>query len=177
MLMAAATTGMVATSQAATIYTENSSPDLANTEGGANVLTSGNVADQVIGNLDSNTDRADHFILNNLPGGGTITLSYNYTDSDSELGVTFTFADPNSGVLETVVIPSINNSANGITSELTIPDSGQIRVSVVNDGSFEGGGPASNWEVSIQEMAAVPEPSGAALLALGSLLAMKRRRI
>ncbi len=169
--MAAATTGLVATSQAAVIYNESSGGDLANSSGAATVLSSG--TNEVIGELHHIDDTNDHFIIGNLSPGGTANFSYSYEKTDWAIEVGFTFSDPAGGdLLATGFMLPLTGS--GSTGNLTVPASGQIRVSVQNQYTSEGGGPTTTWSVSTADV--VPEPSGAALIALGSLLALRRKR-
>lgn len=174
--MAAATTGLVASSvssHAAVIYTEGL--DLANTAGAAAVISSGTVGDEVVGNLDVNTDANDHYIVGGFTPGGTAAFDMSFTKNDPDFSVNFTFTDPtNENVLGSTGAISANDFAGG-TMPFIVPSNGQIRVSVQNAGISEAGGPGTSWSVSAS-LSTVPEPSGAALLALGSLLALKRRR-
>lgn len=171
MLMAAATSGIVASSQAAVIYDEGVSGDLANSSGAATVLTSG--TDTVTGSLHDLFDRGDHFIIGSLVPGGTATFDWDYNKNDDQLQVGFTFSDPAGGSLYTTGFMSVNNDS-GTTPSLTVPASGQIRVSVMNQFSAEAGSPVTSWSASTTDV--VPEPSTSALVALGSLLALRRRR-
>lgn len=171
LLMAAASSGIVASSQAATIYDESIGGDLANTSVTATVLTSG--TDSVIGTLDDPGDRSDHFIIGSLSAGGLAIFDWNYAKNDEQLQVGFTFSDPAGAQLHSTgfLAPDTNS---GSTPSLTVPASGQVRVSVEYAGSWESGETDSSWGVSTTDV--VPEPSTSALVALGSLLALRRRR-
>lgn len=172
LLMAAATSGIVATTQVAVIYDEDfGGSDLADTAGTATVLTSG--TDTVAGTLHDTTDRNDHFIISSLAPGGLATFDWNYAKEDGQLQVGFTFSDPAGGTLHTTGFLSTNIN-NGSTPSLTVPASGQILVSVQNQFTAEAGGPSTSWGVATADV--VPEPSSSALVALGSLLALRRRR-
>ncbi len=174
--MAAATSGMAATSQAAAIYNESISGDLSNSSASPTVLTSG--TDQIIGTLvepfSANPDPFDYFILSSLAPGGTANFSFNFNKPNSTYGVNFTFRNADT----LAVLFSTGNvndpSGSGTTGALSVPLSGQIRISVENTGSAEGTPGNTSWAVSTADV--IPEPSGAALVALGALLALKRRR-
>lgn len=176
LLMAAATSGMVATSQAAAVYNESINGDLSNSSASPTVLTSG--TDQIIGTLiepfSVNPDPFDHFILGSLAPGGTADFTFAFDKPNTTYGVNFTFFNPDT--LAVLFSTGANNDASGggTTGPLTVPLSGQIRISVENTGSAEGTPGNTSWTVSTADV--VPEPSGAALLALGALLALQRRR-
>ena len=170
LLMAAATSGMAATSQAAVTYNESINGDLSNSSASPTVLTSG--TDQIIGTLSFAPDPSDYFVLTGLPAGGTANFSFNYLKADNQLFVRFLFSNPTGGNLYDTGF-NVADSSSGSTGALTIPASGQIRISVENGGTYEAN-PTTSWNVSAVEV--IPEPSGAALVALGSLLALKRRR-
>ena len=169
-MMAAATTGLMGTSDAATIYNEISSGDLSNAIGSPTVL--GNDVRNAQGSLTDNTDLADHFNFRDLTVGYLATFNYGFS-TDPTLAVSFTFSDPGGGTLAT--FGPASGTGNGSTSQVVVPAGGQIRVSVVSSqaGSVEGF-PTTSWNIGVTQ--AVPEPSGAALVALGSLLALRRRR-
>ena len=169
LLMAAATSGMAATSQAA-VYNESINGDLSNSSGSPTVLTSG--TDPINGTLNFLADPSDYFILSGLPAGGTAKFSFNHLKADNQLSVRFLFSDPTGGNLYDTGFNLADNSS-GSTGALAIPASGQIRISVENGGTYEAN-PNTSWNVSTVEV--IPEPSGAALVALGALLALKRRR-
>ena len=169
LLMAAATSGMAATSQAA-VYNESINGDLSNSSGSPTVLTSG--TDPINGTLNFWADPSDYFILSGLPAGGTAKFSFDHLKADNQLSVRFLFSDPTGGNLYDTGFNLADNSS-GSTGELAIPASGQIRISVENGGTYEAN-PNTSWNVSTVEV--IPEPSGAALVALGALLALKRRR-
>ena len=167
--MAAATSGMAATSQAA-VYNESINGDLSNSSGSPTVLTSG--TDPINGTLNFLADPSDYFILSGLPAGGTAKFSFDHLKADNQLSVRFLFSDPTGGNLYDTGFNLADNSS-GSTGALAIPASGQIRISVENGGTYEAN-PNTSWNVSTVEV--IPEPSGAALVALGVLLALKRRR-
>ena len=169
LLMAAATSGMAATSQAA-VYNESINGDLSNSSGSPTVLTSG--TDPINGTLNFLADPSDYFILSGLPAGGTAKFSFDHLKADNQLSVRFLFSDPTGGNLYDTGFNLADNSS-GSTGALAIPASGQIRISVENGGTYEAS-PNTSWNVSTVEV--IPEPSGAALVALGALLALKRRR-
>ena len=169
LLMAAATSGMAATSQAA-VYNESINGDLSNSSGSPTVLTSG--TDPINGTLNFLADPSDYFILSGLPAGGTAKFSFDHLKADNQLSVRFLFSDPTGGNLYDTGFNLADNSS-GSTGALAIPASGQIRISVENGGTYEAN-PNTSWNVSTVEV--IPEPSGAALVALGALLALKRRR-
>jgi len=112
-------------------------------------------------------------MLGSLLPGGTATLDWSYVKDDDQLQVGFTFSDPAGGELHNTGV-LFSNSDSGSTPSLTVPASGQIRVSVQNASSTEAGGPTTSWDVTTADV--VPEPSSSALVALGSLLALRRRR-
>lgn len=169
MLMAAATSGMAATSQAAVVYNESINGDLSNSSASPTVLTSG--TDQILGTLSDPSDRTDYFILSSLAPGAAFTFSFD--KPNSTLGVNFTFQDADTlAVLFST--GSNSTSGGGTTGSLAVPMSGQIRISVENTSSAEGFPVGTTWSVSTTDV--VPEPSGAALVALGALLALQRRR-
>lgn len=173
MLMAAATTGMAATSQAALTYNETISGDLSNNSGVSTMLASG--TDEIIGGLNTSTDPSDYFIVSSLDPGGTATFSFSFNKVSTAFGVNFTFRDADSLVV--LFSTGANNamSGGGTTLPLAVTSSGQIRISVENIGTSEGfEDPSTSWSVSTLDV--VPEPAGAALLALGSLLALRRQR-
>lgn len=167
--MAAATTGLMGTSDAATVYDEISSGDLSNAIGSPTVLGNGVLDAQ--GSLRDNTDLADHFLFN-LTAGYLATFNYGFS-TDPTLAVSFTFSNPSGGTLAT--FGPATGSGNGSTNQVVVPAGGQIRVSVVSSqvGSVEGF-PTTSWNIGVTQV--VPEPSGAALAALGSLLALRRKR-
>lgn len=170
-LMMAATSGLVATGSAATVYDETTGGDLSNDSMSPTVLTSG--TDTVFGGLHADTDRDDHFIITNLMGGGTAQFGFATVIDDGGLQVQFTFRDPAGGVLYTS--PLYTDDAMGSTGPITVPGSGQVKVSVQNFSTVEGGSPATTWSVSTNDV--IPETSTAALAALGALLAMRRSRL
>ncbi len=177
MLMAAATTGMAATSQAALTYNESFSGDLSDFIGSPTILTSG--TNEIIGGLitsnSENPDPSDYFIVSSLDPGGTATFSFSFVKPGTSFGVNFTFSDP--GTSEELFSTGDNNatSGTGTTGALAVPLSGKIRISVENIATTEGfEDPSTSWSVSTPDV--VPEPAGAALLALGSLLALRRQR-
>jgi hypothetical protein len=90
----------------------------------------------------------------------------------NQLSVRFLFSDPVGGTLYDTGF-DLADSSSGTTGALVIPASGQVRISVENGGTYESN-PNTSWNVSAVDV--VPEPSGAALVALGSLLALKRKR-
>ena len=172
LLMAAATSGMAATSQAAVVYIESINGDLSNFSASPTVLTSG--MDEVNGTLTDPSDPFDYFILSSLAPGGTADFSFNFNKPNTSYGVNFTFQDADS--LAVLFSTGSNNAASGggTTGALAVPLSGQIRISVENIGSAEGFPVGTSWTVSTADV--IPEPSGTALVALGALLALKRRR-
>ncbi len=176
LLMAAATSGITATSQAAVVYNESINGDLSNSSATPTVLTSG--TDQIIGTLiepnSPGPDPFDHFVLGSLAPGGTANFSFRFIKPNSSYGVNFTFRDADT--LAVLFSTGGNNatSGSGTTGALAVPLSGQIRISVENTGSAEGFPGNTSWSVSTADV--VPEPSGAALVALGALVALKRRR-
>lgn len=171
MLMAAATSGIVASAHAAVVYDEGVSGDLANTSGAATVLTSG--TDTVTGSLHEHLDRDDHFILGSLAPGEAAVFDWSFSMPDFDLQVGFTFSDPAGGTLHSTGF-LYGTSGNGSTPALTVPASGKILVSVQNNYFTETGWPGTDWNVSTTDV--VPEPSTSALVALGSLLALRRRK-
>ncbi len=172
LLMAAATSGMAATSQAAGVYNESINGDLSNSSASPTVLTSG--TDEIIGTLIDPSDSFDHFTLSSLGPGGTANFTFSFNKPNPTHGVNFTFR--NADTLAVLFSTGGNNdtSGGGTTGALAVPLSGQIRISVENTGSAEGFPVNTSWTVSTADV--VPEPSGAALVALGALLALKRRR-
>lgn len=171
LLMAAATSGIVASSQAAVVYHELIDGDLANSIGSPSSLPM--YASTVGGTLHATTDREDHFIIGNLTPGATATFDWSYNMTDEQLQAGFIFSDPTLGELHNTGFMSALTGSNS-TPALTVPASGQIRVSVLNNSNTEAGGPTTNWSVSTADV--VPEPSSSALVALGALLALRRRR-
>tara|TARA_B110000908_G_C10194892_1_gene422392 strand:+ start:151 stop:699 length:549 start_codon:yes stop_codon:yes gene_type:complete len=175
-LMMAATSGWVATGSAATVYNESIGGDLSNDAMSPTVLSSG--TDSVFGGLlddqfvPANADRDDHFVISDLPGGGTAQFDFSATIDNSNLGVQFTFSTLAGGTLYTSPVYMADNS--GTTGAIAVPISGEIKISVQNVNSDEGGSPATAWEVSTNDV--VPEPSTSALVALGALLALRRSR-
>lgn len=170
--MLAATGGWVASGSAATVYNESTGTgsDLSNLAGKPTVLTSG--TDTVIGALLDSTDRDDHFIITDLLPGGTAQFDFTAMNNDPMLGVFFTFSDPAGGSLFTS--EDYFGNASATTGNITVPASGQVKVSVQNVFNAEGGSPTTTWSVSTNDV--VPETSVTALAALGALLALRRNR-
>jgi hypothetical protein len=169
-LMLAATSGWIASGSAAVIYNEATGGDLSNNSGSPSVLTGG--TDMVNGTLHSSTDRDDHFIISNLVGNTTARFDYTSMISDSSLGVQFIFSNPTGGIL--AMSPNFFSGSNSGFSQFMVPASGEVKVSVQNFNSTEGGSPTTTWQVSTNDV--IPETSTAALVALGALLAMRRSR-
>lgn len=175
--MAAATSGIVASSQAAVIYDESIGGDLSNSSGTPTVLTSG--TDTVIGSMNDGLsgfpDRDDHFVIVSLSPGGTAVFDYTYDKGDDIQDIEFSFSDPAGGTpLFTTGSITSPEDGGGSTPSLTVPGSGQIRVSVRNTQTAESGTSDIGWTVSTADV--VPEPSSSAIVALGSLLVLRRRR-
>ncbi len=171
-LMLAATGGWVASGSAATIYNESIGGDLSGVPGSPSILTS--TTDTVLGTLDSITDRDDHFIISNLVPSGTAQFDFSASGGDPTIvGIRFLFRNPATDVV-LFSADYLTASPSGTTGDITVPASGQVKVTVQNIFSNEGGTSLMTWTASTNDV--VPETSTAALAALGALLAMRRNR-
>lgn len=135
-LMLAATGGFATSGSAAVVYNESIGGDLSNNSAVPTVLTSG--TDTIIGALDSVSDRSDNFIITNLLPGGTAQFDFSVTMENSNDGVFFIFSDPSGGALYTSPNYFFPLNQVGTTGDITVPLSGQVKITVQNINSFEG---------------------------------------